>query len=468
MVRSLRGCLCAALAAVVGAAGQAEAQTLGTFKWQLQPYCNVVTVTITTRGGVFALDGVDDQCGGQTLAAAAGTAFFNPDGSVGLGFTIVPVPSGLAATVAANINPTTLSGTWRDTTGNSGSFRFAPAGGSGGSPRPTGPSLSGAVVGYGLNYSPNATGGPRLDVNASAILAITGVKVPGYNLGLGSDALQGPHNDAYNNTALGNGALRRLTSGDFNTAVGHDAAPNITDGGSNVAVGGFAMRANISGSQNVGVGTGALERIRISNGNTAIGSGALFQLELGINNIAIGERTGLGLVAGSHNIYLGASGVNLDNYTTRLGSGAQQRAFIGGIRGVQTGIANAVPVVIDSSGQLGTVNSSRRFKEDIQDLDVADKVLDLRPVQFRYTTAFADGAKPWQDGLVAEEVEAVLPELVSRSQDGEIETVHYHVLPTLLLAQVQRLERERRMLADWLGALEREVGQLRTAAGGSK
>jgi hypothetical protein len=40
-------------------------------------------------------------------------------------------------------------------------------------------------------------------------------------------------------------------------------------------------------------------------------------------------------------------------------------------------------------------------------------------------------------------VAEVYPDLVAQSADGSIETVKYHVLPTLLLAEVQRLERER-------------------------
>ena len=63
------------------------------------------------------------------------------------------------------------------------------------------------------------------------------------------------------------------------------------------------------------------------------------------------------------------------------------------MRGVTTGAANAVAVVIDSNGQLGTMNSSRRYKEDIQDMgDASSALMKLRPVTYRYTQAFANGA----------------------------------------------------------------------------
>jgi hypothetical protein len=40
------------------------AQPIGTFRWQMQPYCNVVALNVTQIGGVYTLDGFDDQCGG--------------------------------------------------------------------------------------------------------------------------------------------------------------------------------------------------------------------------------------------------------------------------------------------------------------------------------------------------------------------------------------------------------------------
>jgi hypothetical protein len=105
---------------------------------------------------------------------------------------------------------------------------------------------------------------------------------------------------------------------------------------------------------------------------------------------------------------------------------------------VQTGLGNAVPVLIDGNGQLGTVNSSRRYKEDIQDMSDASRgLMRLRPVTFRYRNPFADGSKPVQYGLIAEEVAEVYPDLVARSADGQIETLKYQVLDAMLLNEVQ-------------------------------
>ena len=74
------------------AVSEARAQTLGTFRWQLQPFCNVVTLLVRQEGAVYTLDGFDDQCGASSLASMVGTAFLNPDGSIGFGLAGATAP----------------------------------------------------------------------------------------------------------------------------------------------------------------------------------------------------------------------------------------------------------------------------------------------------------------------------------------------------------------------------------------
>lgn len=108
----------------LGIASLAGAQSLGAFKWQLQPYCNILTLNVTQTGGTYALDGFDDQCGASTRASAKGTAFLNPDGTIGLGLSIVTTPGGTPIHVDATISLATLSGSWRDSHYLSGDFAF--------------------------------------------------------------------------------------------------------------------------------------------------------------------------------------------------------------------------------------------------------------------------------------------------------------------------------------------------------
>lgn len=120
---------------------------------------------------------------------------------------------------------------------------------------------------------------------------------------------------------------------------------------------------------------------------------------------------------GTANVYLGFVGTGAaptlatESQTIRIGDTAHTRAFVSG---VTTGLNDAVPVVIDSTGQLGTVVSTIRAKDDVASLgEAATWVQRLRPVQFRYLEPLADGSRPLQYGLIAEEVEAVAPDLVS-------------------------------------------------------
>ncbi len=112
----------AALCLVVVASGNAGAQSLGTFMWQQAPYCNLITVNIVQSGANFTVDGTDNQCGAATAAAVVGTAFFNANGTIGLGLSVVTTPGGLPLHIDATIALPSASGTWRDSTGASGNW----------------------------------------------------------------------------------------------------------------------------------------------------------------------------------------------------------------------------------------------------------------------------------------------------------------------------------------------------------
>jgi hypothetical protein len=179
----------------------------------------------------------------------------------------------------------------------------------------------------------------------------------------------------------------------------------------------------------------------LASANIALGIGALSGNTTGTNNIAIGSNAGSLVSSGnSNNIDIGNQGSASDSGVIRIGT-AQSELFMAGVRGTTTLNNNAIPVMIDSNGQLGTLSSSRRFKEDIQDMgDASRDLMRLRPVTFRYKQPFADGDKPIQYGLIAEEVAEVYPDLVAHSADGQIETVKYQVLDSMLLNEVQRQE----------------------------
>jgi len=185
--------------------------------------------------------------------------------------------------------------------------------------------------------------------------------------------------------------------------------------------------------------------------NSAVGAQALALNATGTRNVAIGYRAGYNQTTGNDNIYLANTGVAAENTTIRVGCPAglcafgatpHSRAFVAGIRGVTTDVADAVPILIDSAGQLGTVSSSRSVKRDIHDMgDATDRLLDLRPVTFHYKQeqTLPDWREvPPEYGLIAEEVAEVFPDLVVYDEAGKPFTVKYHELPAMLLNEAKK------------------------------
>jgi predicted ribosome quality control (RQC) complex YloA/Tae2 family protein len=99
-------------------------------------------------------------------------------------------------------------------------------------------------------------------------------------------------------------------------------------------------------------------------------------------------------------------------------------------------------VMIDSTGKLGTVISSARFKEAIKPMDKASEaILAMKPVTFRYKHDLDPDGIP-QFGLVAEQVEKVNPDLVVRDEDGKVSTVRYEAVNAMLLNEFLKAHRK--------------------------
>jgi hypothetical protein len=264
------------------------------------------------------------------------------------------------------------------------------------------------------------------------------------------------------NTANGFTTLQNNTIGGFNTANGFIALSNNTDGNDNTATGVAALFQNTAGNDNTADGLNALNNNTEGDANTAVGRDALFHNTVGDNNTALGAFAGSSLKGNSNNnIDIGNTGVAFESDTIRIGSEFQTRTFIAAIRGVTTGIADAVNVVIDSNGQLGTISSSRRFKKEIKQMDKASEaILALKPVTFHYKT---DSANTPQFGLIAEEVAEVNPDLVVRDKNGEIYTVRYEAVNAMLLNEFLKSHRK---MEEQQAMIERQQKQLETLTAG--
>jgi hypothetical protein len=261
-----------------------------------------------------------------------------------------------------------------------------------------------------------------------------------------------------NNTASGSTALLWNSSGNDNTASGYAALYFNISGDENSAFGTFSLYYNTTGFNNTASGYKALHNNTTGFHNTANGSYALHSNTTGNNNIALGFGAGENLTTGSDNIDIFDPGNAGEGNTIRIGTaGVQTNAFMAGISGAT--VAEGVAVYVDANGQLGTLTSSRRFKDDIKPMDKASEaILSLQPVSFRYKHELDPQGIP-QFGLVAEEVEKLDPDLVARDAQGKVYTVRYEAVNAMLLNEflkehhkVQELESRLERLEQLLNA----------------
>ena len=221
------------------------------------------------------------------------------------------------------------------------------------------------------------------------------------------------------NTATGAGALVFNIEGNFNTADGNAALSNNTTGDENTATGTGALQSNTDGDHNTAVGVDALLNNTDGDNNTAIGSGALRDAT-GMQNTALGVGAGSGVATANSVICIGSAGENVS-----------ESCYIGNIFNATSSSGSAV--FVNATGKLGTITSSRRFKEKIKPMDQVSKALfALKPVSFRYKKEI-DPAGTSQLGLVAEDVEKVNPDLVVRDKEGKPYSVRYDQVNAMLL-----------------------------------
>ena len=308
-----------------------------------------------------------------------------------------------------------------------------------------------------------------------------------FNTGVGAGTLI--FNNGDSNTAIGVAALLFNTTGHTNTAVGVSALQSNTEGSQNTAIGTDALFSNITGHDNTAIGLGTLYSNTIGISNTATGFEALYGNTTGNDNTAIG-RTALSVntdSAGSMLIPpLPGRGVRSlttiagDNQSLPLGSiGSLQATTITGesntaigdsagsnitgsgnvcigegvngfpgesnitrIRNVYESVTTDRAVYVTADGRIGTLASSKRYKEEIEPMNQAsERLFGLKPVTFRYKKAI-DPTCLLSFGLIAEEVAEISPELITRDKEGKPETVRYEAVNAMLLNEFLKEHRK--------------------------
>ncbi|HEX4961869.1 MAG TPA: tail fiber domain-containing protein [Thermoanaerobaculia bacterium] len=257
-----------------------------------------------------------------------------------------------------------------------------------------------------------------------------------FNTAVGFNACRS-NTSGFLNTAVGTFSLDANTTGSLNTAVGTGSLPSNTTGNTNTAVGVEALNSNTTASSNTAVGYESLANATIGGNNTALGANALGSTN-GSNNIGIGLLAGTNVTSGSYNIEIGNTAPGNESNTIRIGDVNRQTAtFIAGINGATS--SSGVAVFVNANGQLGTLTSSLRFKEDVQSMgEASHDLMKLRPVVFHYKAPYDDGSHLLQYGLIAEEVAKVYPDLVQFDDKGQPFTVRYQSINVMLLNEIQK------------------------------
>ena len=322
-------------------------------------------------------------------------------------------------------------------------------------------------------YGSSVNSGQPVYVDSTGRLGTSG-NASGYQIG-GKTIFNA--NPAIENIAIGDGAGNATATGGKNQIIGDQSGASLTTGNADVFLGSQAGTGTTTGNGDVYIGfhsgqnstTGAYNtfiggQTGASNGtgflNTYIGYNAGNGNNGGSGNTFLGQGAGQNSTSGSNNIYINYPGGSNESNTVRIGDAVNQfSTYIAGIYGVTS--ASGVPVFINSSGQLGTQTSSRRYKEDISDMGAAtESLMKLRPVTFHYKHEYDNGPRTLQYGLIAEEVAKIFPELVAYNPDGTPYTVRYQFLSSMLLNEVQKQYRRSQQEGEIIKAQQQEISKL--------
>jgi hypothetical protein len=282
---------------------------------------------------------------------------------------------------------------------------------------------------------------------AAGYLALKSNTTGQFNTAIGAGALL--FNTADQNTAIGAAALLNNTTGSNNTAMGEAALFFNTTGNENTGVGAGVLSSNTTGSANTAVALDALSSNTTGNNNTAIGEAALNSNTTGSGNTVVGFNSGFAVTTANNVICIGAS---------VAGANVNDSCYIGSIFGATA--SGGTAVFIDSNNKLGTVVSSKRFKEEIEPMNnTSEALFSLKPVTFRYKRDI-DPDRKGQFGLVAEDVEKINPDLVVRDKEGRPYSVRYEQVNAMLLNEFLKAHRKMEDQEATIVGLQKQVEAL--------
>jgi hypothetical protein len=215
------------------------------------------------------------------------------------------------------------------------------------------------------------------------------------------------------NTAFGNGALATNISGTLLTAIGYNAL-NLNTGSQNTACGWSALSSCAGGQYNSGFGLQALTGVTSGTYNTTVGRGTATNLTTGTNNIHIGTNTVASAVGVSYELVIASA-----NGSDTTGKGTAT-GFIN---------MNSGGTYQGNNSASWSVTSDQRLKKNIVDNNVGlDAINAVRVRNFEYRLPEEVDAElspndaivktGVQLGVIAQELQAVLPDCVKQESTG--------------------------------------------------
>lgn len=300
----------------------------------------------------------------------------------------------------------------------------------------------------------------------------TSVKISSRNGAMGMHADVSNYNGADNNSI---GAFARSQSSDgagqFNNSVGALALNSDT-----------GLVTDVGGNGNTGVGRYAGYHLTTGSYNTSIGANAGADNTTGSNNVAVGINAHPGqappppatTTTAASNPFVG---YGFDN-TISIGPAAQHGAsnsiqigqgFGGAVNSfsiggdgapvyIQTVLGGVTPLQFDpTTCEVSMVLSDRRLKTDIRPIvSPLEKIRSLQGYKFKFKSEVNSQIDVANDryhlGLIAQEVQDVLPEIVGTGPDvDKLKSVSYSALVPILIeglkAQQVRLNHQKKTLA---------------------
>ena len=328
---------------------------------------------------------------------------------------------------------------------------------------------------------------------ASGIEALHGNTTGASNTASGTSALHVNTTGSFN-TASGVQTLYSNTTGSGNTANGYNALSSNTTGNYNSASGDNALFSNTTGTNNTSIGLNALFSNTTGNSNTAIGYFANVLFENLSNATAIGANSTVGcsncLVLGNNaNVGIGQ---NTPSYPLTFASNLGDKISLWGNSGSHYGFGiqpSTLQIYTDgstsniafgygSSGSFsqtfavygngnavlsGTLTqfSDKRLKKNIAPLSYAlNKILALHGYNYNWKDQKADPSR--QTGIIAQEVEKVMPELVRKDDKGMMSVNYEGLIPYLIESikeqqnTIEKQEKENLRLKEKLAKLDTE------------